>query len=362
VASAKELFQKKCYDLAIIDLALPTWEGGQIKPDAGIDLIREISSMKWFLCPKSILAITQHEECYKSSDILKQDLGVVLFKYDANKSIREYLSPFIKKAIKTNIQLSYDYDVCIIGALEEETNPFKALLSTCTKSSEFEHHDFYFYDATINHEGTILKIALVTLPRMGLVSSTATTMKALNLLKPKFVVMPGICAGIQGQSKLGDLILAETCWEWQSGKLTENEHKKEPYQIQIDDSCQGLFYNTPEDYAEKAWKDFDGTRSNEKPNLLKGAFVTGSSVIADSDKILEISTQHRKLLGLDMEIFGMYYACSITQPRPVFLAIKSVCDLGNKHKGDSIHDFCAKLSAGYIYKMLLSNIHRIKST
>lgn len=88
------------------------------------------------------------------------------------------------------MQTSYDYDVCIIAALEKEINPFRAHIDSLAASEEFSCQDFHFQSGQLKTTATPLKIALVTLPRMGLVTSAIYTMKAITLLKPKLMIMP----------------------------------------------------------------------------------------------------------------------------------------------------------------------------
>lgn len=359
VANAKKELAKKCFDLAIIDLALPIWQDGEIIKNAGVDLIREVSEMSWYFFPKSVLAITQHEEYLCSASSLNE-LGVILYKYEADKDIQEQLKPYIQKSIKNNEQFAYDYDICIIGALRKEIEPLTNMFDQCIKCDDFSYQNFYFEKAIIQDGDNQLKIALVTLPRMGLVNSTAITMRSINLLRPKLVIMPGICAGIKTEVNIGDIIIAETCWEWQVGKVTTDDFKSEVYQIQIDDYSKGLLHTDVSYEINKFWRTFEEPRPQEKTKILSGAIVSGSSVISNQEKIREITQQHRKLLGLEMEIFGVYTACMQGWPRPKFFAAKAVCDYGDNEKHDNYQNYCANISANYIFNIIKKNINKIK--
>ncbi|WP_449758616.1 response regulator, partial [Erwinia persicina] len=110
ISDAKKELASTCFDLAIIDLALPIWKGDEIKKSSGIELIREISEMPWYFFPKSVLAITQHEEYLSNKDALNE-LGVILYKYEPDKDIQEQLKPYIQKSINNNEKTSFDYDI-----------------------------------------------------------------------------------------------------------------------------------------------------------------------------------------------------------------------------------------------------------
>lgn len=358
VAMAKTFFHTVHYDLAIVDLALPIWPNSQINQRAGIDLLREIHEMDFFLFPKTVLAITQHEENMEYRNEL-EELGVVLCHYAQDTDISFTLNPYITKSIKNKTQTSYDYDVCIITALDKEMAPFRSKLSNITNSDEYASHNFLYQSAQIINAETTLKIALVTLPRMGIVTSSIYTTKAITILKPKLIIMPGICAGIKGKVNLGDIIIADPCWEWQVGKIDDVKFRHETYQISISGFSKGLIQSYPHEKLTSHWTTCILKRPEHAPSLHIGALASGSSVISSEEKVTEISEQHRKLLGLEMEIFGVYSACDLGWPKPYFLAAKSVCDFGDNQKHDDYQDFCAMLSAAFVFEILYDNAKKI---
>lgn len=360
VSNAKKLFQSRSFDIAIIDLALPIWEDGDIRSNAGIDLIREINSLDYYHLPKFILALTAHEECLEQSDSLKE-LGVILDKYDATQDLSPKIHTYVAKAIRNNQQTSFDYDICIIAALEIEAAPFLELLSNVSDCSDFEYQNFLYKKAFLKIGEETLKIAIVTLPRMGLVNSSLFTARSINLLKPKLVIMPGICAGTSKENMdFGDIITAEISWEWQVGKITDNGHKDELYQIEIDEFSKTLIKNYDKLTLKDFWKE-ESIRPKKAPTVYFGAVVSGSSVVASGGKIEDISKQHRKILGLEMEIYGVYAASRIGWPKPHFFAAKSICDFADSAKEDDYQEYCAGASASYVLSIIKNNFTRIKN-
>lgn len=361
VSSAKKKFNYKQYDLAIVDLALPIWNDGDIDPRAGVDLLREIHEMDFFLFPKTVLAVTQHEENLELRTEL-DELGVVLCHYSHDTDISSALKPYIIKSIKNKIQTAYDYDVCIIAALEKEIKPIRKHITSLASSDEYSYQDFYFEHGYIQADGTSLKVALITLPRMGLVSSSITSMKAIGLLRPKIVIMPGICAGVKGKVNIGDLIVADPCWEWQVGKIESETFKHEPYQINLNGLSKGLIQVYNKERLNSYWMSCTTKRPEKEPALHIGAIASGSSVISNEDKVIEIAQQHRKLLGLEMEIYGVYSACCTGWPKPNFIAVKSVCDFGDNTKHDDYQDFCAFTSSEFVIDILKISAKKIQAT
>ena len=94
------------------------------------------------------------------------------------------------------------------------------------------------------------------------------------------------------------------------------------------------------------------------PKLHLGPMPSGASVICDESLFKEIiRPQHRKCVALDMETYGVYYACENSLNSQIkFLSIKSVSDFADEEKSDDYHEFCCQLSATYLKKCLDSEL------
>lgn len=81
--------------------------------------------------------------------------------------------------------------------------------------------------------------------------------------------------------------------------------------------------------------------------LLIGPIASGASVVTDPQIVEDIIiNQDRDVLGIEMEIYGMYYAsyCGLS-PKPKFIALKSVSDFANHGKNDDYHAYASYTSA-----------------
>jgi nucleoside phosphorylase len=68
--------------------------------------------------------------------------------------------------------------------------------------------------------------------------------------------------------------------------------------------------------------------------------------LADAEAVNEIKSQHRDLLGIEMEAYGVYAAAAFaSRPQPKAIALKSVCDFADADKNDSAQRFAAYMSA-----------------
>jgi len=59
-----------------------------------------------------------------------------------------------------------------------------------------------------------------------------------------------------------------------------------------------------------------------------------------------VDTQQRKLLGVEMEVYGVYAAAAYSnRPKPAVFAMKAVCDFGDEKKDDAHQAYAAYTSA-----------------
>lgn len=81
--------------------------------------------------------------------------------------------------------------------------------------------------------------------------------------------------------------------------------------------------------------------------LVIGPVASGASVVTDPQIVDDIVyKQDRNTLGVEMEIYGVYYAANwAMEPKPKVLALKSVSDFANSEKGDLYHPYASYTSA-----------------
>jgi nucleoside phosphorylase len=80
--------------------------------------------------------------------------------------------------------------------------------------------------------GRRLSIALVRPPRMGGRGTAPVVTTLTNQLRPACLAMCGVCAGNPDETAPGDVVVPETVYEWDEGKLTDNgfegDHRQYP--------------------------------------------------------------------------------------------------------------------------------------
>jgi adenosylhomocysteine nucleosidase len=161
--------------------------------------------------------------------------------------------------------------------------------------------------------------------------------------------MSGICAGNPDNAKLGTLIIADICWEYQAGKWADTGFKIEHYDIALKPKVRTSLNQLIA---------FDLTGTKYKEGLLEdpirfeklviAPMSTGSTVIASKERMEEIGSQHRKMAGLDMEMYGVYTAAELSASQITVFGAKTVVDLADNAKGDKFHEYGSVLSARFV--------------
>jgi len=76
---------------------------------------------------------------------------------------------------------------------------------------------------------------------------------------------------------------------------------------------------------------------------------SGAAVVASKSTVQGIVEHKGKLLGVDMEAYGVAQAAShMLDGRTRFIICKSVSDFADKDKGDDYQDYCALVSAYFM--------------
>lgn len=95
---------------------------------------------------------------------------------------------------------------------------------------------------------------------MELVNATAITSRVLEHYSPSVICLSGICGGIGNDVHVGQLLITELCWEYQSGKWAEDFFSAEPYQVDIAEDLRLHFSKAVHDpeLIDRLEKGFDG--------------------------------------------------------------------------------------------------------
>ncbi|MCO7247122.1 response regulator [Halomonas sp. Mc5H-6] len=362
--SAKEaikLMREQKFELLIVDLQIPNEIGGNVEFDGGENLAKYCAGSDLINKPLYIIGMTSHLDSFQKSQKFFNDSGwPLVLSQDGFVDIKSIIENKASHSPKRELKA----DVAVVTALYKVE--FEALLDWEVKWEELHvegDSNVYYTTDIINSRGKSLKIVATSCSRMGMVSAAATTMKLCEKFNPEIAIMVGIAAGVEGKANVGDILVADPCWDWGSGKSTvvdgEARLLSAPHQIQIDPIIRAKFQRIS---TERKYLDAIATAwpANQRPsyplNLIVGPVASGAVVLENTNTVRDIVRQHRETIGVEMEAYGFSYAISISSSLTRNLVVKSVCDFANLEKNDDWQAYAAYTSAQLTYMYIVNEL------
>ena len=209
--------------------------------------------------------------------------------------------------------------------------------------------------------GKSLKVVATIATSMGLTAAAIATTQLVMQFRPRLVVMVGIAAGTRGGNKeFGDVLVADPSVDYNSGKVVQENGVRDflpdPYPIGLNARLRSVLQKYQANTAvfeqiRRGWAKPLPPRGNR---IHLGPLGAADQVIDDASRVLEIQRNWRKLIGVEMETYGVYRAChEAPEPKPRFISFKSVCDFAAE-KTDSWQDFAAFTAAEFAVRFLKS--------
>ena len=361
--SAKEAIIKcrnELIDLLIVDLQIPNEIGDIISSSGGKDLIEYLRLSDGVYKPTHIIGITSHQDSYDSClDYFNANGWPLLL----GVQDKEHLRNLVETKIRHCPQKPVKVDVAIITALQRVELEAVLALPLNWESKRFPNDSNIYHIGTLTTKSGHNKTVVATsCSRMGMSAAAATTMKTCNLFCPELAIMTGIAAGVEGKTNFGDVLVADPCWDWGSGKLTSKDGGANfltaPHQISLSTELRTCFQNisTNRLYLDEIYNKWGSSiKPSTSLNLHIGPIATGAVVLEDPKTVSSIVSQHRETIGVEMEAYGFSYAVSIANGKPVkSIVLKSVCDFANEEKNDNWQNYAAYTSAQLAFQFLVN--------
>ncbi|MBL1435578.1 MAG: hypothetical protein COB08_005195 [Rhodobacteraceae bacterium] len=341
VSTLPELYAKKekfnSFDLVILDFFLPVVSGGA-ETNVFADVVKLVNTTALSRIP--VISISAYFEDLKPKlgDLQKCGISV----YDFEEDI--WASALVSKL--ENVQQKHRYDFIGFCALEIEREGF------------FNCDQIEIYKTNVERLGnSCIEVkfgdkfgVLVTMPYMGMIDAASVVSKFLTEYSPKVTFMSGICGGT-GDSVLGQLLVTDFSYDYQCGKWSKDGFKLGAYPAGPSERIKSklrLLMKT-----DKCTKDALETelhsihRPSPPSHPILAIFGSGSAVIASSKKLKDINETHRKLLGIDMEIYGFHRAVALSHSNVIDFSAKVVVDKTDERKGDELHKYGSIISARF---------------
>lgn len=126
------------------------------------------------------------------------------------------------------------FDVCILCALAEEAKAFMEIarkLGASKFHADFSSAGLQYYHAVINnHRQEPLGLQVSWQTGYGPLEAGLHMQRILGEFKPTFAGMTGICAGDRSRVALGDIIVAERAFFFDTGKFTRDKRGRSQQQ------------------------------------------------------------------------------------------------------------------------------------
>lgn len=359
---ARDKLSTTVYDLLILDVLLPNrpTQPGETA-EHSMDLLRDLIETDDLKRPKHIIGITGDPEAYEAhaEHFTHHTWTIVHFEPSSDEWVNtiancvDYISK--QNGLADSVPLEYGVDLVVVCALEKPELSAVLKLDWKWDPPRPLNNMVFVHEGQFECAGQIYTVAAASADRMGMVEAALLSATLLEKLRPRCLAMTGICAGIESRVNLGDILLADPVWDYQCGKQVgsskdgadhQSSFQMEPHQIQADQEVRALAKQAlTADALLSIYGNYERDHKQSRPKLHVGPVATGSAVLADGNMVDSIMKQNRKLLGIEMEIYGVYAASLKAELKPRVFALKSVCDFANEEKGDDLQHYASYISA-----------------
>jgi nucleoside phosphorylase len=370
--TAKKLIKSTRFDFIILDINLPKRPDLPVSQDGGLEVLSYIKNNHSANAPAYLVGLTAHD---KSEAIAETEFSsplwkLVRFSYQDTRwqeSLENAVTYLIdqKQPPFFNDGHNFHIDLAIITGLEEELASVLELPGNWSPLKVPYDSTPYFQGTFLTDEKKVNVIA-ASAPQMGMPSSAVLASKLIHNFRPRILCMVGICAGVREKSELGDILIADPCFDWGSGKWNFDQAQQRvsfrpaQYQFRLDETLRADVKELARDrqLISQMHKEFAYKKPVKIPNILVDAMASGASVLQAKELVDDVRIHHKNLVGIEMESYAVFTAAQLAaEPRPKCISIKAVCDFGEEDKADDFHEYAAYISASFLYQLALRSFH-----
>lgn len=372
VEEAKRKLVETQFDVMVLDLYIPTVCGIRNEsPENAKDLLDFIKADDDVFKPYFVIGNSAVEDAENYKDYFNNHLYVML-KYDETDdswmdALQSKILYFnqLKRKIQTDSR--YDYDVAFVLALPMEFEEVhKVIGGKWTKHEDIDPTTVYYTTTIKDKNKKKLRVVAAYADQMGMSASVLLTTKMIYNFHPRYVIMTGICAATSDEIELGDILVFGQCWNGGSGKIKDGK-KKEPlflpdfhYEV-LEPKIKTIVDDCSRDRTllNRIKQDFEFKQGKPKTELnIHCVDVTSVSAVTQSTTIVNIlKSKARKLSGLEMEGYGVYYAAKHSlDPNPIPIVIKAAADRADANKSNNIQQYCAFVSAKFAFYLIQNKL------
>lgn len=349
------------FDLLILDLLIPLRSDSDPLDRGGLELLRKLERTERLITPGHIIALTAFPDARDQQvpEFERSGVLVIPFSQTSDEWVSR-VSASVRHVVRSKrSDFVYRTDLAIVTALykiELEAVLNHPGIAFVLDSTPEDCTPYFVGKLRAKGEETISVVA-ASAPEMGMSATAVVASKMIERYRPRYLCMLGIAAGRKG--KFGDILIASASWDYGAGKRELRSSEKgddsiflpRPSYRQGGAGVMGLlqsFSLQDADVRTQLRANWSGDAPSAPPEVFLGPLASGAAVIADRRVVDEIQGRDDKLIGVDMEVHGLFQAaCWSSQPSPEVFAMKSVCDFGDSGKGDQYQAYAAYTSVGY---------------
>lgn len=238
-------------------------------------------------------------------------------------------------------------DILIVTALAEELEVILDYLPE-ERVLHSDSCDLTYYIGSIQRsDSKTVHYAVTCLGQMGNPDAAVGATNAIRDLRPANMCMFGLAAGIRRRVNIGDVIVATNVFYYEQAKVRPGTVETRPHWYATD----RLLQNKMSYFASVYSSDFE---------VKFGPIAVGEKVVAQSAAVKELMKAAPKLVGIEMESYGVAVAAETAVYRPRFIAIRGVCDHANAKKNDKFRSLALENAAGFLSSFLKDDSLRIE--
>jgi CheY-like chemotaxis protein len=244
VQGARRAIMRQSYDLLVLDIALPVGAGGEVRSEAGAELLEDmLAAPDRFRIPTHVVGITAYPDVVdrvggrfssRLLTLLTYEAGEVEWQSGLRARVRHILAA---QRARDEVPTGVGYDLGIVCALDSpEMTSVRALDWRWRELSSPGDHTMYS-EGTFESPNGIRTVVSASAARKGMVATAIVAMKLIAAFRPRVLAMTGITAGVRGRVQMGSVLAASPVWDWGSGKWNESRGGSEfapaPYQSHL---------------------------------------------------------------------------------------------------------------------------------
>ena len=363
IVAAKRALTSERFDALLLDLQLPMRSGDDVQKLGGKILLQEVLASDSYLRPRYILGISEYPESIVLAEPTFSDnlFGLLDSSSPESEWKPRLLSFFEHVASATQVQrdpeapAGYGVSLAIVCALH--TPELEAILQLPYKWEEITGTSCNptFQTSLVNSGGTHRLVAVSAL-EMGMPAAAALAAKTIERYRPRYVAMTGIAGGIRGSGGFGDVVVADSCWDYSGGKVVERDGvvhiENEPRTAELDPTLKSQFMRLSNDRTllGRLMTEYGGELPSTRLAARVGPVFTGTHVITSELRAKELTILNRKLSAIDMEGYAIFASARYSeQPRPSPLLLKGLSDFADKDKDDRWRAYASYTSARMLF-------------